>query len=252
MLKANYHTHSAWCKHASGTFEDYIKEAINADFEEIAITDHCPHKYSWSWLREDEVPALDKELNETIDIYKDKIKIYKGFECEYIREEMEYFKYLKEELGYSFMILGQHCSGEGQAVNSFYLKTPSELRTYADWVCEGLETNFFMLLAHPDVIFTEYPNKWDRDCEKAFDQIFKTCEKMKMPVEINVNGMRGDRGYPSKEMLLFSKDYNLKYLINTDAHDPKHIYDDWAAKAEKWVAELGIVPELIYPWEDRK
>lgn len=249
MLKSNYHTHSLWCKHASGTFEDYIKEAIRVGFEELALTDHCPHKYSWCWLKEEEVPAFDKEINEAIDKYKDKIKLFKGFECEYIREEMEYFKYLKEELGYNFMILGQHCSGDNQEVNSFYLKKPEELRVYADFVCEGLETGMFMLLAHPDVIFSEYPNKWDADCEKAFSQIFKTCEKLHIPVEINVNGLRGDRGYPSKDTFLLSKDFDLKYLINTDCHEPGHILDDWALKAEKWAADLGIVPETLYPWE---
>lgn len=249
MLKANYHTHSVWCKHAQGRFVDYIQEAIRVGFEELAITDHCPHKYSWCWLHEDEVPEFDRELNEAIATYGDKIRLLKGFECEYIPAEMEYFTYLKEELGYKFMIMGQHCAGRHQEVDSFNLTDPKQLRVYADTVCEGLETKFFTMLAHPDVIFSKYPRTWDADCEKAYAQIFETCEKLHIPIEININGLRGDRGYPNPEMLAFSKDYDLKYLLNSDAHNPNDLYDDWAHKAEIWTAERGIQIETFYPWD---
>ena len=251
MIKGNYHTHSYWCKHAVGTFEDYVRAAEEAGFEELAITDHCPHRYSWCWLHENEVAEFDEELNRAIAAHKDKIRLFKGFECEYIKEEMEYYKYLKEELGYTFLILGQHCAGEHGEVNCFDMKNGYEMRKYADSVCAGLETGEFMLLAHPDVVFTKYPVLWDADCDKAFAQIFKTCEKLKIPVEINTNGLRGDRGYPSRECMTFSKDYDLKYLIGSDCHDPRHMHDEWENRAVSWAKEIGIAVEELYPWKDR-
>ena len=251
MIKGNYHTHSYWCKHAVGTFEDYIKAAKAAGFEELAITDHCPHRYSWSWLHENEIADFDAELNAAIEKHGGEIKLFKGFECEYIPKEMELFRYLKHEKGYNFLILGQHCAGDEGEVNCFSLHTGYELRKYADSVCAGLETGEFMLLAHPDVIFTEYPNLWDGECDKAFGQIFKTCERLKIPVEINTNGLRGNRGYPSRECMTFSKDYDLKYLINSDCHDPRHMHDEWEKRALEWAGGLGIKAEELYPWKDR-
>ena len=39
---SNYHSHVALCGHAEGTVEDYVKEAIKHNFEEIGISDHAP------------------------------------------------------------------------------------------------------------------------------------------------------------------------------------------------------------------
>ena len=41
-MKVNYHTHTYRCKHAGGTEEDYIKAAIENDFDIIGISDHAP------------------------------------------------------------------------------------------------------------------------------------------------------------------------------------------------------------------
>ena len=43
-MQANYHTHTRWCKHATGEIEDYIEAAIGAGLKELAITGHVPHK----------------------------------------------------------------------------------------------------------------------------------------------------------------------------------------------------------------
>ena len=39
---SNYHSHVALCGHAEGTVEDYIKEAIKNNYEEVGISDHAP------------------------------------------------------------------------------------------------------------------------------------------------------------------------------------------------------------------
>ena len=220
-------------------------ENVKRDFIELK------DQYPFSSLLFPPTIKPEKAEIKMIAAHKDKIRLFKGFECEYIKEEMEYYKYLKEELGYTFLILGQHCAGEHGEVNCFDMKNGYEMRKYADSVCAGLETGEFMLLAHPDVVFTKYPVLWDADCDKAFAQIFKTCEKLKIPVEINTNGLRGDRGYPSRECMTFSKDYDLKYLIGSDCHDPRHMHDEWENRAVSWAKEIGIAVEELYPWKDR-
>ncbi len=41
-MKNNYHTHMYLCRHATGTIEDYVKEAIRLNFDAIGFTDHAP------------------------------------------------------------------------------------------------------------------------------------------------------------------------------------------------------------------
>lgn len=246
---ANYHTHSRWCRHAAGEIEDYFEKAVQLGFVELAMTEHVPHRNGWTWMPWEELLQYDAALNTAIEKYGDKIRLFKGFECEYYPSEMEDYRYLKEELGYKFLILGQHASGAHQEINSFAVRSGKEVRIYADWVCAGLETGMFVMLAHPDVCLSACPSLWDRDCEKAFSQIYETCERLRIPVEINLNGFRDGRGYPSEAALLLSKDYNLKYLINSDAHDPEKLYDDAGRRLEKWVRSLGIRVEDTFPWK---
>ena len=42
MLKANYHTHTARCKHAWGEDKEYVEQAIQAGMEVLGFSDHCP------------------------------------------------------------------------------------------------------------------------------------------------------------------------------------------------------------------
>ena len=76
-------------------------------------------------------------------------------------------------------------------------------------------------------------------------RIFEACEKNKVIVEINANGIRGNKGYPNLEVFELSKKYDLKYIISSDAHDPKCLYDDAVVKAEEFAEKLGLKIESI-------
>ena len=41
-IKDNFHTHIYLCKHATGNVEDYVKRAIELNYESIGISDHGP------------------------------------------------------------------------------------------------------------------------------------------------------------------------------------------------------------------
>ena len=71
-------------------------------------------------------------------------------------------------------------------------------------------------------------------------QIFQACEELKIPVEINGNGMRYQRCYPSEPAFLLSKEYDLQYIINSDAHAPEKLYDEGVRKAETFAEKLGL------------
>ena len=44
---ANYHTHTRWCRHATGEIEDYIQEAVRKGLRAVAITEHVPHSQNF-------------------------------------------------------------------------------------------------------------------------------------------------------------------------------------------------------------
>ncbi|MFR5796189.1 MAG: PHP domain-containing protein [Christensenellales bacterium] len=52
-MKANYHTHTARCGHATGTDEDYVLAAIEQGFDELGFSDHVP----WPYRTDTRTPA---------------------------------------------------------------------------------------------------------------------------------------------------------------------------------------------------
>lgn len=243
---SNYHTHTRWCRHGTGEIEDYIIKALELGMEEIAITEHVPLKGNpdSSRMPFEEFRDYDNEFNQIIEKYKGRINIIKGLEAEYYPEEMERYRYYREVRGYSLFILGQHRSAKWNGKDNFTPKNDMDIRIYGEQVVEGLSTGFFDILAHPEMFLTSYYNgELDEVSRDTVKKIFKTCEKYNIPVEINANGLRTERPYPNKEVFRISKEYDLKYLINADAHEPEALGDEYIAKAEKFAKDLGIKVE---------
>lgn len=239
---ANYHTHTRWCNHGTGEIEDYIKVAIEAGLKEIAITEHVPRKDNRdpSRMRWEEFEAYNKELDAAIEKYKSQIKVIKGFECEYYPTDMKQYERFRDVYGYKIFVLGQH-TNKARTIDNFEPKNKEALACYADEVCEGLETGLFTFVAHPDLVLQGYnQGKWDEHCEKVMRQIFATCERLNIPVELNANGLRSRRRYPDMDAWKLSKEYNLRYLINSDAHRPEFLYDDAVRELEARAQYLGI------------
>lgn len=240
---SNYHTHTRWCRHGTGEIEDYISKAIELGMKEIAITEHVPLKGNpdSSRMLFEEFNAYNREFDQVIEKYQEQINIIKGFEAEYYPEEMDWYRYLREVRGYELFVLGQHRSDRRGGIDYFAPKGEREIRLYGDKVIEGLSTGFFEILAHPDMFLTNHYNgRLDEVSKETMKKIFKTCEKENVPVEINANGFRTGRPYPNQDIFQISKEYDLRYLINADAHDPKALGDEYILEAERFAESLGI------------
>lgn len=241
-MRADYHIHTRWCRHGIGEIEDMVKRAVECGLEEIAITEHVPHRDNIDKrrLQWEEFPDYDQELNRVIDKYKEDITIIKGFECEYYPEELPDYKMFCEKYGYNLLILGQHRSGSNREIDNFAPKGIVELQKYTEEVCAGLETGVFRFLAHPELLVQGYEPGWDDTCEQFMRRIYSTCEKLDIPIEINANGLWDKRAYPCKEALEVSKQYKLRYIINSDAHSPETIGGEPMKMAEDFAKKLGI------------
>lgn len=104
-MKANYHTHNYRCNHATGTVNDYVLAAINADFDEIGISDHLPHPgmdiATSSRMSYDDLDNYFNDINKAIKLYGNKISIKKSIECEYFKN----YTWLYEELRENFKVI---------------------------------------------------------------------------------------------------------------------------------------------------
>lgn len=251
-MRANYHTHNYRCIHAEGSVEDYVVQAIEAKLDEVGIADHMPHP-GWDLDTDNRMAYEDLEnyfndIDEAIKKYGDKISIKKGIECEYFPEFEWLYKELKNKYNVDYLILGAHffpykgnykyiCDLEG---------TPEVLKEYTDYVIKSMESGYFMYLAHPDLWGRRYVN-WDEHTEEASRRILKKAEELKMPIEINVNGLRKAKmtynngvryQYPHKDFWNLAKEYNVEIIVGIDAHFPREMHD--LDMGNDFAKELGL------------
>lgn len=270
MIKNNYHTHVAYCNHAEGNVEDYVLQAIEFGFNEIGFTDHAPilkrfmnkKEYEENWCDENMkkgiVKKYLKDIKNAQKKYGDKIKIYSGFETEFIPSEYLFYKKLRDNVDY--LNLGIHYYPyEGKILNTYSDVNYKNLHAYVDNAILGIKTGLYNVLVHPDLFMYDYKNingerKFDEEAIKATKRICEAAIEYNVYLEINANGLKnsakhsknGEWLYPYPEFWNIAKEYkNLKIIIGADAHNPSHLANEYVEMACKFALDLGLNIEEV-------
>ena len=226
---ANYHTHTALCRHARGTVADYAQAALEAGLRILGYSDHTPYwfpgdYYSHMRMFPEQLAGYAEEVRTVREACRGKMQVHLGLEVEYYPD---YFGELLPRLrdqGIEYMLLGQHWLGS--EIGEPYSGTPTEdegqLRRYCDQVIEALQTGLFTYVAHPDLVrFTGsdriYASHMRRLCREA-----KACG---VPLEINLLGLREGRHYPNRFFWEMAAEEGCEVILGCDAHAPQALND---------------------------
>ena len=109
-MKANYHTHTERCRHAQGTEEDYIREALKAGVSILGFSDHAPfpdHDFGFR-MPYDELETHLSALDRLAKLHASDIVIRKGLEIEYLPRYRDYYERLLTRDGLDYLLLGEH------------------------------------------------------------------------------------------------------------------------------------------------
>lgn len=244
MKKANYHTHTWRCKHAKGTEREYIERAIEAGMEVLGFSDHVP------WPFKDYVSPIRMDMNqlpeyfETLlalrEEYKGKIEIKIGFEAEYLPDYWEELQKELKKYPVDYLIMGQHYLGTEHPSNlmSRMADNGKLLEGYVDTVLEGLGTDAFAYLAHPDLPkFTG-----DRSVYKEqMERLCLGCKKLGIPLEINMSGVYENVHYPSEEFWKMAAKAGTEAVIGYDAHTAHMLQqEELYAQCRLWAMGMGV------------
>jgi len=270
-MKTNYHTHLKLCGHALGMTEDYVKKAIELGFDEIGMSDHgpiprewmTPEEYQYNWL-ERQMTLSDfhqiylPDIDQAISKYKDKIKILKAIEIEYVEGHDDFYEQLRSHLDY--MNLGVHYVFHQKTVYNLYEPiNHEEIAYYADNIEKALATGYFKILVHPDLFLFNYTSsagmhrEFDSYARKVALRIIEAAVKNDVALEINAGGIakqpfwihgKMERPYPRTEFWKlvkpFAKSGEIKVIIGADAHIPDALGDLNYQKTIEFAKELGI------------
>lgn len=227
--KVNFHTHTWRCKHAKGEDREYVERAIEAGYDVLGFSDHAPYIYEDGFVSRMRMDMEQLgEYTESIHVlkkeYADDIEIYCGLEMEYFpkRFEKTIAEIMKHPIDY--LLLAQHYfNDETDDVNVGMPWADEEhLELYVNRVLDGLNTDLFLYVAHPDIIhFTGSVEVYERQMKRLLVEF----KKRNMPVEINISGLRYTDRYPNPRFVEMAKQYGNEFIIGADAHFPDCFFD---------------------------
>ena len=250
-MLTNYHTHCQRCKHAEGSVKDYVMQAIRDGFDILGMSDHLPYPdYDYGYRMEfAEIWDYITDVKDAQKNYGDRLSILLGFESEYMREYRRYYEELLDEYGVEYLVLGQHfydLSGHWQS--AYCIDDTSECLIYARSISEGLDTGYYAILAHPDIVGVNCL-PWDVNMERMTDIIVESAVKHDIPMEIKANGVsRGiitdelgehDR-YPHYKFWEKVAEAKARVIINSDCHSPALLNDSYVKKCREIARAWGL------------
>ena len=244
-MTANYHTHTRRCGHAQGEDREFVESAIKSGIKILGFSDHCPWVFGDGYvsgirMTPAETEGYFRSLTDLKNEYSDDIKIYIGFEAEYIPQLIEAQDRLLADYPLDYMIMGQHFNAPEN--EGAYMGAPvyeeKLLAQYADRIIEGMESGRYRYIAHPDLIRFMGENEI---YEKHMTRLCTYLKSRDIPVEINLLGMSGGRHYPSYRFFSIAQKVGNKAIIGCDAHLPQSLCDGYTiAQGRRFAEKFGL------------
>lgn len=179
IKKEIFHVHTWRCKHAGDyTDEQYIEKAIELGADRIVFTDHAPFPGNPFGNRMDfeQLPEYIETINGLKEIYKGRIEILCGLEVEYLPSYANYIRELRNTPKIDVMVLGQHFYEHEPGKYSFTDKdTSMEFEGLCDAMIQGVGSQCFDIIAHPDRAFRRRKQFGARELQAAQKLIKAAC-----------------------------------------------------------------------------
>lgn len=238
----NYHTHTVYCSHATGTMEEYVQNAIRGGIRYMGFAEHAPLPYpdgheTWFRLAMADIDGYMDEVKRLKEKYRDQIELHAGFEMEYYPEHFERMLNIAKDAGVEYLILGQHYTSPEHTGGVHVLEKDYELehlRNYVKLILEAMETGVFTYIAHPDMY------QFVGDNLRYREEVRKICiaaREKGIPLELNLLGIRDHRYYPYEPFWKVAGEEGSPVTFGFDSHAAEDAYDGESIRIAKGIVK---------------
>ena len=245
MNLTNYHSHCSFCD-GRAPFEEFVKEAISQGFYSYGVSSHAPLPFPTQWTMEwEQMEAYLDEFKNLRSKYADEIELYVGLEIDYLNEESNPSVARFTELPLDYRIGSVHLlyDAAGEVVDidcspavfkervdrHFNGDVLGVVRMYFDRLFRMVELGGFDVLGHADKMHYNascyHPGLLDEPWYEALmKDYFSLVASRGYLVEINTKAYDSlGTFYPNSRYWELMKEYQIKVLVNSDAHYPERI-----------------------------
>jgi len=245
MNLTNYHSHCSFCD-GRAPLEEFVKEAIRQGFYSYGVSSHAPLPFPTQWTMEwGQMEAYLDEFKNLRQKYADEIELYVGLEIDYLNEESNPSVARFTELPLDYRIGSVHLlyDAAGEVVDidcspavfkervdrHFNGDVLRVVRMYFDRLFRMVELGGFDILGHADKMHYNascyHPGLLDEPWYEALmKDYFSLVASRGYLVEINTKAFDSlGTFYPNSRYWELMKEYQIKVLVNSDAHYPERI-----------------------------
>ena len=267
MNLTNYHSHCSFCD-GRAPFEEFVKEAISQGFYSYGVSSHAPLPFPTQWTMEwEQMEAYLDEFKNLHSKYADEIELYVGLEIDYLNEESNPSVARFTELPLDYRIGSVHLlyDAAGEVVDidcspavfkervdrHFNGDVLRVVRMYFDRLFRMVELGGFDVLGHADKMHynasCHHPGLLDEPWYEALmKDYFSLVASRGYLVEINTKAYDSlGTFYPNSRYWELMKEYQIKVLVNSDAHYPERI-NAGRMEALRLLQAKGLLPWLNY------
>jgi len=254
MILEDWHTHSSFCRHATGNLEQYVKAAIDKKLSVIGLSAHFPydvldgienmpyHEYS---MPKDELGSYVFNAINLREKYKNQISVKIAFELDFIEKQVDkHHEYLERYLDQIDYIIGSiHNLNTPFGLFAFddfrFLKyydrfedTDEIFMNYYETMQAMISSEqfHFTTIGHFDLPkkFNILPNNKELIMEEEFKAL-QLAKKRDIVIEINTSGLRRPikEQYPRVEIIKEMFNLGLDIVLGSDAHHPNEIANEF-------------------------
>lgn len=237
MITGDFHTHASF-SHGKGSAYLNAEEATKKGLKSLAITEHGLFILAGG-LKSAEIKEARKEFDDAQKAFPD-LKMYFGVEADLVSPEGEVDLPKGYKDIFDVVLLGMHYFVKGTKLRNvvvivwqnlfrFFIRNRERLKKInTNALCKAMEKYRIDALSH---LGTSMP---DYDIEKIANTAIKTdtC--------IELNNKHQSLTF---EQLVYLAKTNVKYLLSSDAHDPKDVGE--VEEMLKQALNAGINPENI-------
>jgi histidinol-phosphatase (PHP family) len=244
----DYHIHSPLCKHAAGEPWEYALVAFELGMAEIGMSDHIPMPDRWDHefrMDLDQWPLYLEKVAEARSRVP-RLTIRQGVEADWAPEYASYLEKFLAAHPFDYVLGSVHRVGDwgvdsplgkqgvlpGPHVDDLW-------RVYFQAWTGAVESGLYDVMAHPDLvkIHGQFPSG---DLRRFYEPALESCAKGGVALEVSTAGLERPvkEIYPGNDFLRCARALNIPIVINSDAHQPKHVGRHFTA-AVRWAWDAG-------------
>lgn len=253
-LPADYHTHTALCKHATGAPAEFRQAAATAGLAEICFTDHCPEPSGYDARHRMSLAQYPDYLDLVQPLQDGQApSVLLGLEADFFPGTEPFLREWLPRQPLDLVLGSVHYIRDWGFDNPDYLKMWESVdvkgvwREYFSLVSSAVDLRLFDIIAHFDL-----PKKFghrlrDNVMKEMVQPVLDRIAGTGMALEVNTSGWRRAvaEAYPSPLILSLACERNIPITFGSDAHAPDEVGHEFA-KAVRLARETGYNESLQY------